>query len=165
MFLGIGVGKSFSYRRKRFTLLINVNKLLVRTKLVNLFIIFSIMAVSKSFSIQLIEPKIIKLAVVEGIELEQKDAKEMITEAVELAQGGEYAILFDANKSGNISFEAREEFAKSKKRKAVAIVTNSLANKLLGNFFINFHKPLSSSRIFSEEQSAIEWLRTQMAQQ
>jgi hypothetical protein len=69
-------------------------------------------------------------------------------------------VLLDANVAGDISHEARDEFAKSKYRLAVAIVTNSLANKLLGNFFIKFHKPLSSSRIFSDEPSAIEWLRT-----
>ena len=123
------------------------------------------MSEPKNFSLELIEPKIIKLVVVDGIELEQTDAQRMISEATTLAEGNEYAILFDANRSGNISFEAREEFAKSKKRKAVAIVTRSLANKLVGNFFINFHKPLSSSRIFNDEETALEWLRTQIAKQ
>jgi hypothetical protein len=123
------------------------------------------MSEPKNFSLELIEPKIIKLVVVDGIELEQTDAQRMISEAIALAEGNEYAILFDANKSGNISFEAREEFARSKKRKAVGIVTRSLANKLVGNFFINFHKPLSSSRIFNDEETALEWLRTQIAKQ
>jgi hypothetical protein len=123
------------------------------------------MSEPKNFSLELIEPKIIKLVVVDGIELEQTDAQRMISEAIALAEGNEYAILFDANKSGNSSFEAREEFARSKKRKAVGIVTRSLANKLVGNFFINFHKPLSSSRIFNDEETALEWLRTQIAKQ
>lgn len=116
----------------------------------------------KKISLQLIESQIIRMTVVEGIELEQNDAKEAIVEAVRLAEGKNYAILFNANVSSNISFEAREEFAKSEKRIAVAIVTDLLANKLLGNFFIKFHKPSSSSRIFSDEQTAIEWLRTQI---
>lgn len=117
---------------------------------------------NKKFSLQVIEPKIFKLVVIDGIELEQKDAQEMIAEALSLSNGEAYTILFDATKSGTISYEAREEFAKSKKRMAVAIVTTSLANKLLGNFFINFHKPMSSSRIFSKEDEAINWLRTQI---
>ena len=120
------------------------------------------MVETKKFNLVLMEPQIIKLTVVDGIELEQQDAIAMIAEEVTLANGNPYAILFDAHISGTISFEAREEFAKSKKRKAVAIVTNSLANKLLGNFFINFHKPSSSSRIFSTEEAAIEWLRSQL---
>jgi hypothetical protein len=119
----------------------------------------------KKFSLELLEPRIIKLAVMDGIELEQEHAKQMISEAIEMAQGSDYVILFDANKSGNISYEAREEFAKSKKRKAIAIVTNSLANKLVGNFFINFHKPLSSSRIFNDEATALDWLRSQITKQ
>jgi len=102
------------------------------------------------------------MTVIEDIELEQKDAQEAIAEAIELSEGKDYAILFNANVAGHISHEARDEFAKSKKRLAVAIVTTSLANKLFGNFFIKFHKPMSASRIFSDEQTAIEWLRIQL---
>lgn len=123
------------------------------------------MSSSEKFSLQLVEPGIIKLSVVEGIEMEVEDAKQMIAGAMKIANGKDYVILFDANKSGTISHEAREEFARSKKRKAVAIVTNSLANKLLGNFFINFHKPTSASRIFNDEKSALEWLRSEVAKQ
>lgn len=120
------------------------------------------MSDSKKISLELIEPHIIRMLVVEGIELEQKDAQQAISEALELSNGRGYAILFNANVSGDISFEAREEFARSEKRVAVAIVTDLLANKLLGNFFIKFHKPSSSSRIFSDEPSALEWLRVQL---
>jgi sugar/nucleoside kinase (ribokinase family) len=117
---------------------------------------------TKKITLKLIEPQIIKMNVVDGIELDQNDAKEAIAEAVRLAEGKNYTILFDANVAGDISHEARDEFAKSPKRTAVAVVTTSLANKLLGNFFIKFHKPISSSRIFPDEQTAIEWLRTQL---
>ncbi|HKC69185.1 MAG TPA: STAS/SEC14 domain-containing protein [Bacteroidia bacterium] len=116
----------------------------------------------KKYRLQVIEPRIIRLSVIENIELEQQDAKEIITDAVALANGETYAILFDANSNGTISFEAREEFAQSKKRIAAAIVTNSLANKLLGNFFVNFHKPKTPSRMFTEDKEAIEWLREQI---
>lgn len=119
----------------------------------------------KKFSLKELEPGIIKLSVIEGIELEQEDAKQMIAEAVRMAKDKEYVILFDARNEGTISYEAREEFARSKKRKAVAIVTNSLANRLIGNFFINFHKPVSSSRIFNDEKSALEWLRSEVSKQ
>ena len=115
---------------------------------------------TKKITLKLIEPQIIKMMMVDGIELDQNDAKEAIAEAVRLADGKYYTVLLDANVAGDISHEARDEFAKSKYRLAVAIVTTSLANKLLGNFFIKFHKPMSSSRIFSDEPSAIEWLRT-----
>lgn len=44
------------------------------------------------------------------------------------------------------------------------MVTNSLANKLLGNFFIKFHKPKTPARIFSDEKTALEWLRAVIAE-
>lgn len=120
------------------------------------------MQLEKKYRLQLIEPRIIRLNVIENIEMEQQDAKDMIADAVKLADGQTYAILFDANTSGTISFEAREEFAKSAKRIAAAIVTKSLANKLLGNFFVNFHKPKSPSRMFTDEKEALVWLREQV---
>jgi hypothetical protein len=120
---------------------------------------------SKKITLKLIETQIIKMTMVDGIDLDENDAKEAIFEAVRLAGGKKYTVLLDANVTGDISHKARDEFAKSKYRLAVAIVTSSLANKLLGNFFIKFHKPLSSSRIFSDEPSAIEWLRTIIAKE
>ncbi len=79
------------------------------------------MVSTKKISLQLIEPQIIRMTVPEGIELGQKDAQEAIVEALELSQGKDYTILFNANVSGDISFEAREEFARSKKRMAVQL--------------------------------------------
>lgn len=72
------------------------------------------MSEAKPFSLQVIESHIIRMTVVEGIELEQKHALELISEATRLANNKEYCILFEANVSGNITHEAREEFAKSK---------------------------------------------------
>jgi transcription termination factor NusB len=42
---------------------------------------------SKKFTLNLIETPIIKMTMVEGIELDQNDAKEAISEAVRLAEG------------------------------------------------------------------------------
>ena len=71
---------------------------------------------TKKITLKLIEPQTIRMSVVEGVEMNQDDAKEAIAEAVALAEGKNYVILFSINESGDISFEAREEFAKSKKR-------------------------------------------------
>lgn len=117
------------------------------------------MAESKKYSLHLLESQIIKMTVVEDVEFKLQDATETIAEAVILGKGKPYGILFDANMIGNMTHEARDEFAKSPLRIAVAIVTDNLAAKIIGNFFIKFHKPWSASRIFKEEQPALEWLR------
>jgi hypothetical protein len=47
---------------------------------------------------------------------------------------------------------------------AHAILINSLANRLLGNFIIKFHKPAAPTRIFTSESEALEWLRERVAE-
>ncbi|MGZ4078580.1 MAG: DUF7793 family protein, partial [Bacteroidia bacterium] len=44
------------------------------------------------------------------------------------------------------------------KRFAIAFVTTSLANKIVGNFFIKFNKPASATKLFSDEETALEWI-------
>lgn len=63
--------------------------------------------------------------------------------------------------------EARElaanpEFAKH--RGAVAICSDKLAIKLLGNFYIKINKPSTPTRFFSQKEEAVKWLREQMNQ-
>lgn len=41
---------------------------------------------------------------------------------------------------------------------ADAFVLNSVALKLIGNFYIKVNKPVRPTRIFSNEQEAIDWL-------
>lgn len=121
------------------------------------------MSTSSKFHLELLEPQIIKVCMTDGIDIELKDAQEMIHAASQLANGKTYVTLFDASKTGTISKEARDAFAVSPKRIAAAILTDSLANKLVGNFFIKSHKPLYPTRIFSNEKEALKWLRTQIA--
>lgn len=116
----------------------------------------------KKYTAQLVEPQLVAFHFLDGVEIEQADAKEMIAAATALADGKKYTVLFDATKQGTISMQAREEFAGSKNRIAAAIITNSLANKLISNFFIKFHKPATPTRIFSAENEALDWLREQI---
>lgn len=46
----------------------------------------------------------------------------------------------------------------SKYKLADAFVINSLSQKLIANFYMNFHKPYVPSRFFTDENKAIEWL-------
>lgn len=117
------------------------------------------MNASRRFYLELIEPRIIRVCLAEGIEIELEDAKAMISAAVDLAKGDDYVTVFDARKHGTISKEAREEFAVSPKRIGAAVLVDSLSNRLMGNFFIQFHKPLFPTRVFSDEASALVWLR------
>ncbi len=117
------------------------------------------------YTISLIETQIVKIEVHEDAEIDLCEAIDMRKKAVQLVGDKKFAILFDANHRGHITPEARELFASKEYtdvRIAAAIVTNSLANKIIGNFFIKFNKPVTPTRIFSDQDSAVVWLREQL---
>ncbi|HWY11887.1 MAG TPA: hypothetical protein VN026_11210 [Bacteroidia bacterium] len=61
--------------------------------------------------------------------------------------------------------EARELAADPEHGKhhgAVAIYSEKLAYKLLGNFYIRINKPKAPTRFFSRRDEAVKWLRDQM---
>ncbi len=118
----------------------------------------------KNFTITDIGGSIFKIIVFEGADIEEADILQLKLCALELANGKKYAILLDGTHTFSISPTARALVASkefSKDRIAGAFVITSLANKLLGNFFIKFNKPASPTKLFSDEASAMEWLKEQ----
>ncbi|MFI5148728.1 MAG: hypothetical protein ACHQRM_03280 [Bacteroidia bacterium] len=85
-----------------------------------------------------------------------------------LTGGKRYAAFTDARATVTITKEAMA-FGSGKEANenliAQAILVNSLANRLLGNFMIKIHKPLSPTRLFSNEEEAMKWLREQMKEE
>lgn len=75
-----------------------------------------------------------------------------------------YRVLVDLRTNPSISKEARD-FAASPELQtyisAFAILANELSMKLVGNFFIHFHKPGQPTKIFTEEEAARQWLLEQ----
>ena len=74
-------------------------------------------------------------------------------------------MLIKADGQVNITKEAREESAKPQYLEylnAMAIVSDLLAYKIIGNFFIKFNKPAKPTRFFNNYNKAIEWLQTEM---
>ncbi len=77
-----------------------------------------------------------------------------------------FRVLIDLRTNPSLSSEAREFASSGELQKyisAFAILANELSMKLVGNFFIQFHKPGQPTRIFTEEEDARSWLLTQKA--
>ena len=117
------------------------------------------------FILKPIGNSIIELKVFENIDIEFADAKQMREMLLKLSEGKKYAILLDGSETFNVSKEARELIAGkeySLDRIASALYVKSLANKLIGNFFIKVNKPGSPTKIFSTYESAFAWLNEQV---
>ena len=94
-------------------------------------------------------------------EIEKIDVIEMHAHVLELTGKEKYAILFHAKDFFSLSSEAREEGTKSHYSDNViaqAFLVKNFAQRLIGNFIINFNRPHTDTRMFSSYDEAKLWL-------
>lgn len=74
-----------------------------------------------------------------------------------------FRVIIDLRTNPTITSEARDFAAGNTQSfiSAYAILVDELAMKLVGNFFINFHKPEQPTKIFTNEKEARKWLLQQ----
>lgn len=99
------------------------------------------------------------------VDIDEVNILEVGKSVLELCKDEPHYFIIDVrNCFGNYSNEAREYMAKdpeiNKVRKAFAIITNSLGTRILANFYMNFNKPLSPGKLFTDEHKALVWLKT-----
>src|SRR6056297_3029194 len=78
-----------------------------------------------------------------------------------LGNDGAYFVLNFQGTHINFSNDAREFFASdknhTKNRKSQAIVIDSLAHKLVANFYLRFNKPKGPTKVFEDLEAAFQW--------
>lgn len=106
---------------------------------------------------------IILVRLKDGMDIELKEAKEIIANVKALADPVKKC--FGITKIGtgaSVNHEAREYFANChftvNQTAAMATVFNDLASRLLYNFYIRMNKPKIKNKGFSNVQLAAEWL-------
>lgn len=120
---------------------------------------------NSKFEITILAERIYKLRPFEGVEIDVNDVREMRNVYLKFSNGSSFAILLDATNNFSPTDEARALLASKEytdKRVAAAFVTPTLANKIIGNFFIKFNKPATPTKLFNEEDIAFQWLKEQM---
>jgi hypothetical protein len=88
-------------------------------------------------------------------------AKTTVVKRLEASKGVAYPVLIDAREVQSISKEARDYFASPdgvSMVKASALVLDSVMGKFLGNFFLTINKPKVPLKLFTDADSAREWL-------
>lgn len=117
-----------------------------------------------SFS-EIIEPGIIINEFKGGAELEAQDLIDAKDANLRLTNGKRYTVLLSFGYLANTTKEARETVAAknfSDKTIALALLTESLGQRLMGNFYLNVNKPHVTTRLFNSKALAIVWLRQQL---
>lgn len=73
-----------------------------------------------------------------------------------------FPILIDARNIKSMSYEARHHFSahgRDTKTNAFGIIIGSSISRVLGNFYLGINKPAVPTKLFDNEQDAINWLR------
>lgn len=98
-------------------------------------------------------------------EFDRENAKTH-TETLRKVQDGKpcYVIINFLNSNVLITNDARDYFAHDERHTrlllAQAIVIDGLAQKIVANFYKNFHDPDCPVELFSNETDAIEWIQS-----
>lgn len=107
------------------------------------------------------EKQLLTFILLNGVEIDVPEVRENIEATKKLTQGTRYLTLVDARSEVSITKEAQKLGTKpeySVNQIAQAIIATSVANRLIGNFLINFYKPASPTKLFTNAKEALEWL-------
>ncbi len=96
--------------------------------------------------------------------LERENIQEVLKEIEKLGPEIKYLNLFEFSENADVDEETRQWAADSEGNKqtiADAIVIKSLAQKIIGNFYLKFNRPVKPTRIFNTASEAYQWLLEQ----
>lgn len=105
---------------------------------------------------------IMVLRLKEGSEFNLETTREQFSAQDALTGNDQYAVLVDATHHVLMTKESREFMAAyvNPRRKATALLTRyNLATLILANFYMKFNRPLIPTKLFNDEEEAIQWLK------
>ena len=108
---------------------------------------------------------ILVVTINDDLELSLQDIIEHREIAARMVENKPHCVLAIAGERTQATSEARE-FAASNVpvgRIAEAVVIKSLTVRILGNFYLQFHKPGVPTKMFDDRYEAMQWLKMQLA--
>lgn len=116
------------------------------------------------FHVALRADNLVRILVKTNDALEVDLAKEIEAAVDRVREGAKIALLILVSDWTIPSMEARAYLAKRQNpdKVAEAYIVKSLSQKLMGNAYLSFNKPNYPTRIFTEEELAISWLKTKL---
>ena len=106
---------------------------------------------------------IVHIQVKPHLELTVEDAREVLEQVHLLSTGKKRPVLVDLTHCKGISREARAHYAGeqgSQAGLAAALLIGSPLARVIGNFFLEIHKPIFPARLFTSEAQALAWLKS-----
>ena len=130
------------------------NKLITRQEIVNL-------SFARLFFIE--EFNIVEVEYQAHSTIDTEEALAIVAAIHQFNKGEKRYFLINATQEFiNLTADARSTYAREQTKQQyaikMAIFVNSLAYRIIGNFFIRYDRPPAPARIFNSRKKAIEWL-------
>jgi hypothetical protein len=119
--------------------------------------------VLENYTVSLRSDGIMQVDIKPEVEITVEEIKAGVEVIRELGGGEQFPILFLAGEYSLPSDQARSFLAKSTSKiyaLAEAYVINSFPQKIVGNFYLKVNKPKRPTKIFTNEEDAVEWLKS-----
>lgn len=113
------------------------------------------------FIISLIDDRYYDLFIKDNVEIFVEDMSRIV-EAQKQLCGQKIPVLISGGKYSTTNVDVMRFLAKNENMpysKISAYVTNSISQKLLGNFYIKINKPERPTKFFNNKEEAIAWLK------
>lgn len=121
----------------------------------------TIKAVHPTASFEYDGNSIVKIILRDDDELTMQDIMDHREIVDHMVNGHAYCMLVITGERTRATEEGRTFAARNLPagRLAEAIIIRSLPVRIMGNFYLKFHKPGIPTRLFDDEESAMKWLR------
>lgn len=99
-----------------------------------------------------------------GAQVKLDDVKKILVYVDQLGNENKYLNLYEFGLGSNVDETVRNwaaDVGGNKQTIADAIVIKSLAQKIVGNFYLKFHRPVKPTKIFNNIEDASIWLLKQ----
>lgn len=117
----------------------------------------------KAIEVKLMKEGILHIHLKENTQITLNDPVLAVEEMGKISKGKKLPVFIDAGEFCSIDSEARI-FSASEESNiytlADAIAYSNLGQKLIANFYLNHNKPSVPTKVFSEKEAAVEWLKT-----
>ena len=89
-------------------------------------------------------------------------AKKIVIDRISISKNKHYPLLTDSNNVTKFDENARKYFSTNEAAHllcAFALIVNNPFSKILGNFFLKFSNLKEPTKLFTNQQSALEWIK------
>jgi hypothetical protein len=114
---------------------------------------------------QLLEPNLLENKIRDGFTLNAEDVLELKKANIELTNDSHYAILVIFGHLTEVTKEARELIASKEFQRntiAKALLVDNIGHRLVGNFYLTVNRPHIKTRLFTDRDLAIKWLKEEL---